>query len=575
MRFRAVHLAAAGFGLGVLLSACAPVAPAPEATAAPSGDRAAIVTADPRATDAGLAMLRRGGTAIDAAIAAQAVLGLVEPQASGFLGGSLLVTKAPDSPEVTVYDGMPTAPAQAPPSVSVSRSGQLLDPREVAFSPRAVGVPGTLPVLEAAHTAFGRLPWADLFAPALALAEQGTPVSRTLHDLLAQPGATALLGDVAKPYEAADGTVLPVGAVYRNPAYAEVLRRVARLGARGLYADGGLAAVLHALDQPPHPSLITAADLLGYRPRVGPALCAPFDRLRLCTAPPPSLGGVVMLQILAMAGTGDLTEPGYLHRFLEASRLAEADRRRYLADPAFFDVPLPGLLDPGYLATRAAGIPADHSIDHPMPGTPPGLAQDDARAIDPGAPQAGTSALAVVDASGRALAMTSTINLHFGARIGAMGMVFNNALINFAPPPPTTLPGTPGRYANEMDPGKRPLTPIAPTLALGADGGPVLVAGGAGGAAIPDTLAALMIDVLGRHLPLAEALAAPHADAADPDHISLETGSSPALRDALVALGHRVEIEPVDSGNVALLRDGAGWQGAADPRRDGSFAGLR
>ncbi len=574
MRLRAVHACALGVVLGVVLASCAPV-PAPVAAeAAASLPRQAIVTADPRATAAGLEMLRRGGSAIDAAIAAQAVLGLVEPQASGFLGGTVLVTAAPDSKDVTVYDGMPTAPSEAPPSVAVTRGGKLLDPREVAFSARAVGVPGTLPVLQAAHNAFGRLPWADLFTPAITLADQGTGMSRSLHDLLSQPGAPALLGTLAERYLAQDGTVLAVGQSYRNPDYVAVLRRVARLGAAGLYAEGGLDSVLQALGQGAHRSLITPADLRDYQPRVGPAICAPFVDLRLCTAPPPALGGVVMLQILAMAGPGDLAEAGYLHRFLEASRLAEADRRRYLADPGFVDVPVAGLLDPGYLRRRAADIPADRSLSRPQPGAPPGLPEDDARADDPGAPQAGTSALAVVDASGRALAMTSTINLHFGARIGAMGMVFNNALINFAPPPPTTLPGTPGHYANEMEAGKRPLSPVAPTLGLAADGTPMLVASGAGGAQIPDTLAALIMDVQDRHMSLETALAAPHAHAADPDHVALETGTSPALRDALMAMGHRVEIEPIDTGNVVLRRDGAGWLGAADPRRDGSFAGL-
>ncbi len=574
MRLRAVHACALGVVLGVLLAACAPM-PAPVSAEAPvAAPRQAIVTADPRATEAGLEMLRRGGSAIDAAIAAEAVLGLVEPQASGFLGGTVLVTASPDSKDVTVYDGMPMAPSEAPPSVSVTRGGKLLDPREVAFSPRAVGVPGTLPALQAAHNAFGRLPWADLFAPAITLADQGTAMSRSLHDLLAQPGAAALLGKLADRYLAKDGTVLAAGQNYRNAEYAVVLRRVARLGAEGLYAEGGMEQMLQALGKTPHRSLITAADLHGYQPRVGPAICAPFRDLRLCTAPPPALGGVVMLQILGMAGPGDLTQAAYLHRFLEASRLAEADRRRYLADPGFVDVPVAGLLDPGYLSRRAAEIPADRSLGRPQPGEPPGLPEDEARAEDPGSPQAGTSAMVVVDGSGRSLAMTSTINLHFGARIGAMGMVFNNALINFAPPPPTTLPGTPGHYANEMEAGKRPLSPVAPTVALGADGAPVLLASGAGGAPIPDTLAALIMDVLDRHMALDAALAAPHAHAADPDHLALETGTSPALRDALAAMGHRVEIEPVDSGNVVLRRDGAGWLGAADPRRDGSFAGV-
>ncbi len=554
--------------LGLLLSACAEVAPPPPPPAAEAPTTRIVVSADPRATAAGMDMLSHGGSAIDAAVAAQAVLGLVEPQASGLLGGTLLLLWSPHSGQVDVFDGMPTAPAAATKALALGLSGTLLDPREVAFSGRAVGIPGTLPALWEAHRAAGRLPWADLFAPAIALAEAGTGVSRSLHDLLAQPGAAAALGSVVLPYLASDGTALPIGAIYRNPDYAAVLKRVARMGPEGLYAEGGLSQILAGLSRGAHASLISAADLQGYRPRIGRALCSDWQGHRICTAPPPAMGGVVMLQILGAAGAGSADDPAWLHRFLESSRLAEADRRRYLADPEFVPVPTDGLLDPAYLASRAATIAPDTSMERPMPGNP---AAAPTGGTDPGAPQTATSALAIVDGDGRVVSMTSTINLHFGARLGAMGMVFNNALINFAPPPPTTLKQSrDDRYANEMAPGKRPLSPIAPTIVLDGDT-PILAAAGAGGPQIPDTMAMLLIDLLANHRTPEQALAALHVQASDPDHIAVEPPST--IGPALEALGHRVVVEPVDTGNVVLQRVGPGWRGAADPRRDGVAQG--
>lgn len=560
-----------------LLGGCAmtaPVAaPGPDAVIEQGASRM-VVSANPLATMAGLDVLRAGGTAVDAAVAVQAVLGLVEPQASGLLGGIVILVADPSGGAVQSFDGMATAPAAATKSVSLGRTGTLLNPAELAFSPRAVGVPGVLPALWAAHQAGGRLPWGKLFARAIDLAQNGAPMPAQLHAALTAPGADTGLAGVRKPYLDATGQVIAVGASFRNPAYATVLRRVARLGPEGLYADGGMAAALVALNQGRHASLIVAADLAGASPRIGAALCAPWQGMRLCTAQPPTMGGVVMLQILGTVPPGDPADPAWVHRVLEASRLAEADRRRYMADPAFVDVPTTALLDPTYLAERASLIMPGVTIARPLPGADDGVA---AGIDDPHAPQSATSSAAIVDGDGRVLAMTSTINLHFGARIGWEGMVFNDALLNFAPPPPTTLAGQGGHYANEMAPGKRPVSPIAPVIALDAGGRAILAGGGAGGPPIPDTMAVLLSQLLARHVPLAEALAQGHFHAADPDHIALEDGTgAAALRPALEAAGHRVELEPVQTGQAVLMRAADGWSGRADPRRDGGPAlGLR
>lgn len=560
--------------IALCLAACTQPPAVVVAQAPPVVDRDAAeiaVSANPVATEAGLEILRAGGTAVDATVAMQAVLGLVEPQASGLLGGAVALVFKPGAAAIDVFDGMATAPQAATKSLALGRDGRMLDPRTLAWSARAVGVPGVLPALAAAHDAHGRLPWAKLFDRAITLAETGAPMPRQLHDLLDD----ATLGTLRAPYLTADGHVIAVGQSFRNPEYAAVLRRVAAHGPAGLYDEDGMAQALAALAGTAHPSLITAADLRGARPRIGQALCAPWQGLKICTAPAPAMGGIVMLQILGMVPPGDGHDAGFVHRFLEASRLAQADRRRFLADPEFMRVPVAGLLDPAYLAERATLIQPGSTIARPRPGEPDQA--DAAGRDDPAAPQAATSSLAVVDRDGLIVSMTSTVNLHFGARVGAMGMVFNNALLNFAPPPPTALPQLGGRYANEMAPGKRPLSPIAPVIVRDADGKPVLAGGGAGGAPIPDTMAMTLIDLLARHYSLAEALSAGHFHASDPDHVALEEGTEAAgLKAPLEAIGHRVAVEPVSTGTSILLRGAQGWSGQSDPRRDGGLAqGLK
>ena len=557
-------------GLAVLAAGCVAPPPPPSLGTAPA--RQIAVTANPLATAAATDMLRQGGSAVDAAIAAEAVLGLLEPQASGLLGGTDLLVFSPATGEVQNFDGMATAPSSATQSLALDTDGSLLDPRRVAFSPRAVGVPGVLPALFAAHKAYGKLPWEKLFEPAFSLAINGAPMPRQLHRWLTDPGAEDVLSGLIAPYLDANGQVIAEGQNFRNPAYAAVLRRVAQLGPDGLFAEGGMSAMLRELSKSAYPSSITGNDLRKASPRIGPALCESWRGYKICTAPAPAAGGFVMLQILSMVPPGDRRDPAFVHRFLEASRLAQADRRRYLADPAYVDIPERELLDHAYLEQRAGLIMPTDTIRQPHAGN---LLEEDARRDDPGNPQAGTSSVAVVDGTGLSVAMTSTVNLHFGARVGALGMVFNNALINFAPPPPTTLPGEGGHYANEMAPDKRPVSPIAPVIVLAPNGQPILVGGGAGGPLIPDVMAMALLDTLGNGTPLPTALSAGHFHAADPDHIVLETGTeAEALKPALEALGHRVESEHVDTGTSLLLHTPQGWSGAADPRRDGNVVGM-
>jgi gamma-glutamyltranspeptidase/glutathione hydrolase len=562
-------LASCHVGLIVLLAGCAPGQPvtiAP-AIADPPADASEIVVSGERsASEAGLAMLARGGAPVDAAVAAQAVLGLVEPQHSGFGGGSVLLTWQAADGRLLVFDGTPRAGRNALPGLNVDHAGRPLDPALVVHGGGAVGVPGTLPALAAAHAAQGKLPWGDLFAPAIKLAEDGFAMPRALHDLLAAPGAAKSYAEVAALYLTPEGTLPEIGATLHNPAYAATLRRVAKLGPAGLYDGDALPEIMAALGRGAQPSRLTADDLRDYKAVQSPPLCAAWREWKLCTAPPPAFGGLVALQVLGMAGAGDFDQPDFVHRFLEAGRLAQADRRRYVADPDFVPVPTAGLLDSTYLVARAGQIRPAHALAHPKPGEPQAA---DAARPDPGAPTTATSQLVVVDRAGNALTMTSSLTHLFGARVVAGGMVLNNALANFAPLPPSGA-----SYANQMAPGKRPANPVAPVLVLDRDGRPLLLGGSGGGPGLPDFVAAALIEILANHRAPAAALARPHVTSADPDHVVLEAGTSAeALLPALTAMGHQVRAEPLPSGSAFVMRTGSGWVGAADPRREGAAVG--
>ncbi len=564
-----------GLGLLLLLGACAVPAAAPAPAAAPPAAAlvapappaafdALVITADRRASEAGLAMLARGGAPIDAAVAAQAVLGLVEPQASGFGGGSVLLLYRAADGTLSVIDGTPRAGRDAPRGLTVDAHGHPLDPASVAYGGGAVGVPGTLPALAMAHKDGGKLPWAELFAPAIALAEGGFAMPRALHDLLALPNARRSYGEAAAPFLLPDGSVPAVGALLRHPAYAATLRRIAAPGP--LFDAATLADTLAVLRRGANPSHLVAEDFdASEGASLDAPVCAPWRAWKLCAAGPPSFGGLVALQIVGIAGAGEFADAGFAHRFLDAGRLAEADRRRFVADPEFVAVPTAGLLDPAYLASRAALIPPAAALPHPKPGEPAASARRD----DPGAPTTATSQIVVVAKSGDALSMTSSLTHLFGARVAAAGVVLNNALVNFSPAPPDGV-----HYANEMAPDKRPVTPAAPVAVLDNAGKLLLLGGSGGGAFVPDVVAQALIEVLGNRRAPAEALARPHLSSADPDHVAVEAGTTAeTLLPALTAMGYRARADRLASGSAFAWHGPAGWVGAADPRRDGAVAG--
>lgn len=579
VRIVATHLRACVAAL--LLAGCAatehpaPPAPppAPRTVEAPAPRIAA--TAHPLATRAALEMLERGGSPIDAAIAAQMVLGLVESQSSGIGGGSVLLLWDAGTRTLTSYDGLSAAPARVTAGLTVDADGSALKMDDVRRGGRSVGVPGTLSVLKPAHERFGKLPWPTLFEPAIRVAEKGFPLPPYMHGILSTPTAADEHPDLLPYFFGPDRKVLPVGTRVRNPEYAATTRRIAQKGPAGLLADGGGGRIVAALQRGFRPSFITEADLAAYRATKREAVCGPFLVYSVCVMAPPSFGGIAVLQILQIveaaatrntAGRVDLDDPAFVHLYVEAGKLAQADRRKYVGDPAFVAVPTRKLVAPAYLQGRARAIDAARANPEPAAGdVEPKLAH---LAPDVSEVNAATSQIAIVDRAGNALSMTTTNNLNFGSRIMVDGFVLNNAMSNFSPAPRGEQV-----VANRMQPGKRPVTAMAPAIVLDPQGVPVVVGGSAGGGAIVDYIASSLIAMLASGRTPTEALARGHVTSAVPRKLQLEKGTAAEhLAPALAARGHAVEVVPLSSGLGFVARRGEGWIGAADSRRDGAAA---
>lgn len=555
-----------------------------------SFERQAVAAANPLAAEAGLRILRQGGSAVDAAVAVQMVLTLVEPQSSGIGGGAFLLHW--DGQRVQAFDGRETAPAAVDERLFLDPSGQPLPFATAVASGRAVGVPGAVPMLALAHRQHGRLPWAALFVPAIELAERGFAVSPRLHALLRADQALPM-DPVAKAYfYRPDGTPHPVGHPLRNPELAAVFRALATAGPIAL-VEGPVAQALvdKVRHHPTLPGALTQDDLRRYLPREREALCHPLRTggrwVRVCGMPPPSSGGIAVGQILGLLSRtpqalARLREdrPGadWLHAYTEASRLAFADRAQYLGDPDF--VPAPGgdwasLLDPDYLNARAALI-GPQRAPQVGPGQPASAPL--AFAPMPPQPEAGTSHIGIVDAQGRALAMTTTIESAFGARLMVStdpsrpgGFLLNNQLTDFSFAP-ADAQGRP--VANRVQPGKRPRSSMAPTLVFDAQTNqPLMSAGSPGGALIIHYTAKALHGALHWGLHPQAALDLPNFGTLG-GPLLLEKDRFPAATvQALEALGHTVQQVDMTSGAQALLRRDGRWLGGADPRREGTVAG--
>lgn len=557
-----------------LLAAAAVPAFAQTTESPARADRHMIAAANPLAAAAGREVLRAGGGAVDAAIAAQMVLNLVEPQSSGIGGGAFMLVYDAATRRVFAYDGRETAPRAATPGLFLDAGGEPMKFYDAVIGGRAVGVPGLLAMLDLAHRRHGRLPWARLFDRAIALADEGFPISPRLNALIGKARGLDRFEPTRAYFLNPGGAPKPAGARLANPAFAETLRTIAAEGIapfyRGDIAADIAAAVRGVAD---NPGLLAEQDLAAYAARVREPVCRRYRAWRICGMGPPSSGGVTSLQILGLLERFDLAALGpgsdqAVHLISEASRLAYADRARYLADDDFQPAPLRGLLDRSYLARRAALIDPDRSMGAAAAGDPPHDQGFD-RASDPGTEQPSTTHLSIVDADGNAVAMTSSIESAFGSRLMVRGFLLNNQLTDFSFRP--EIDGAP--VANRVEPGKRPRSSMAPTLVLDRDGKLVLAVGSPGGSRIIAYVVQTLIAMLDWGLDAQAAVSLPHhVNRNGP--VDLEQGSALAgLEAALAARGHQVRVRPLNSGLHAVAVTGSGLEGGADPRREGVALG--
>jgi len=536
-----------------------------------------IATANPVSTEAGYRILRQGGSAIDAAIAAQLVLNLTEPQSSGIGGGAFLVYYQGNKKKVTAYDGRETAPAAATPERFLDAKGAPMQFLDAVVGGKSVGVPGTLRVLELAHQRHGKLPWAKLFVPAIEIAERGFAMSPRLYGALAAEQRLAK-DPVARAYfYRADGTPHPVGTIIRNPEFAATLKRIAAEGPDAFY-KGEIARdiVAKIRSHPTNPGDMTEADLANYRAKVREPVCGNYRAYRLCGMPLPSSGGMTVLQMLGMLERFDMSriEPSSLfavHLFAEAGSLAYADRGRYMADPDF--VPLvPGLLGHDYLIARSLQIQPGSAFDRAQPGDPAATPRLEkvALADDRSLEFPSTSHMAIVDRYGNALSMTTTIEDVFGSRQMVRGFLLNNELTDFS-----MLPSEGGKpIANRVEAGKRPRSSMAPTIVFDRPGHVYAVVGSPGGSAIINYVAKTLVGILDWHLDPQKAIDLPNIGSRNLGFVELEKNTVAAkLEPKLRALGHDVRVMDHTSGLQAIERTKTGWVGGADPRREGIVLG--
>lgn len=589
-----VQLKLAVAAAAALLAACAARDDRPSQPEASSAFRAGLssvvaikhmaASANPLATEAGREILRAGGSAVDAAIAIQMVLTLVEPQSSGIGGGAFLMHW--DGRRVAAYDGRETAPLAADEKLFLLQdgSGKAMPFYDGVVGGRSVGTPGTVRMLELAHQQHGKLPWARLFEPAIKLADSGFPMSERLNMQLAAEKYLKSDAAAAAYFYNADGTPKAVGTPLRNPALAATLRAIAA-NPNALYSGEIPADIVKAVRSHPNAGMLAVSDFTQYQVKQREPLCTDYKQWRICGFPPPSSGGIAVAQMLGMfaarniavvppvSASGKLEpQPDAVHLFSEAGRLAFADRGLYVADPDFVTVNVAGLVDPAYLKQRAQLI-TDRSMGVAKAGTPPGTQVRAAEDMSPH--KIATSHISVVDSFGNALSMTTTIEDVFGARVMVRGFLLNNELTDFSFAP--AADGLP--IANRVQPGKRPRSSIAPSLIFDrASGQLVGTVGSPGGSQIIGYVAKTLVGVLDWNLDVQQAISLPNFGSRN-GPTELERGMfSPQTVEALKARGHEVREVDMGSGLQGIVRvrlaDGSwAWAGGADPRREGVALG--
>jgi gamma-glutamyltranspeptidase/glutathione hydrolase len=533
-----------------------------------------VVAANPLAATAGRDILREGGAAIDAAIAIQMVLNLVEPQSSGIGGGAFILTWSAKTGIVQSYDGRETAPAAATPERFLGADGKPRGFWDAVIGGRSVGVPGVLRALQMAHAQHGHLPWARLFAPAIALAEAGFAISPRLHGELAIDPSLPRFEPARSYFYKSDATPKDVGTVLVNPALAATLREIAAGGADAFYSGRIAADIAAAVSAAPvNPGDLTIADLAGYRAKEREPVCGAYRAYRICGMGPPSSGGVTLLEILGLLENFAMAKapPGSVagvHLYVEAAALAYADRERYVADGDFVPVPIHGLLDRDYLKRRAALIDPLRAATAVTAGEPPMKAGWDWEAGE-ALELPSTSQISIVDDDGDALAMTTSVETMFGSHQMVDGFLLNNQLTDFS-----FIPERDGKpVANRVEGGKRPRSAMAPTLIFDGAGRLFMVVGSPGGPPIINYVGKTVVAVLDGGLDIQSAIDLPNISNRGAAVVVERGPATEKLRQGLAELGHVVQQSDFNSGLAGIVVTPQGLTGGADPRREGVALG--
>ena len=560
-------LAAAAAALSLLSCTTAPAAQQHRQAEIAAGIEPFAIAANPLAAQAGLEVLKRGGSAIDAAIAVESMLSLVEPQSSGLGGGAFITYYDAATEKVVVYDGRETAPAQATPSMFLKPDGTPLPFREAVVSGRATGVPGAVAALAVAHREHGKLPWSSLFGQAQATAAQGFTVSPRLARFIQGKYPQNSTPDVRAYFSNPNGTLLKAGEILRNPAYADFLGRLAAQGPAALYSGSTAAKIVGETRAGPLGGSMTVADLANYRPVKREPLCRPWRAFVLCVPPPPS-SGVGLIQLMKLLETTDIAQlgpndPRAWFLFAEASRIMYADRDRYVGDPAFVTVPVAGMLVDSYIAERAKLI-GQTAGPAPQAGFPEGaLILGPDRTVEP----IGTTHFIVRDWAGNVASVTATVESLFGSGRMVDGFFLNNQLTDFSFSPVDDK-GRPA--ANAVAPGKRPRSSMVPAILLTPDGEFAGAIGSAGGNAILAYVGKSLVGAVDWGLPMSQALALPNVVARG-EGFHGEVDKFPL--EVIAGLRERgIELKPgqgEDSGLTGVIIRNGRVDGGADPRREG------
>ena len=537
-----------------------------------------VAAANPYAAEAGADILAQGGSAVDAAIAVQAVLTLVEPESSGLAGGAFMLHWTPGGDKPDAYDGRETAPAGATPDMFLGDDKKPLGIIPAILSGRSVGAPGAVALLALAHKEHGHLPWAKLFDRAIELSENGFTVSDKLAAAVARDPALAMMPASQDYFFTTDasGKRVPVaaGTTLKNPLLAATLKIIAAEGADGFYKGPVAQSIVDAVHAAPsRPGTLSMADLAGYQAKHRDALCRPYRAYKVCAMPPPTSGGIATLQILGILEHFDMgdIEPMSLtavHFIAEAEKLAYADRGKFLGDPDFVHVPVEALLNSDYLGERAKLIDPSQSMKVAKPGTLNDK-QADAQGTNVSVAYPSTSHFAIVDAEGRVVSMTTSVEAPFGSHLMAGGMILNNQLTDFS-----FVPEEDGKpVANAVAPGKRPMSAMDPVIVFDKDGDFYAAMGSPGGSRIIGYVTQSLVAVLDWQMDMQSAFDQPRfLDRNGPLEIEEGTSLEKLIPD-LKALGHDVLPEKINSGLHGIRVTPNGLDGGADPRREGKAIG--